>query len=97
MYGLFAFRVVFVGIVTLIVLLAIGLVGAIGFVFANIISGPVGKWMGIVGMALTGLYFIMDKDGISRGLRQLLFIGLVLSVIAFVASIVNSVFPFQRS
>ena len=96
MYGLFAFRVFFVGIVMLIVLLAISLAGAIGFLFVMITSGTVGKWMSIVGMALSGVYFIMNKDGISRGLRRLLFIGFVVFAIAFAASIVNSFFPVPR-
>lgn len=61
----------------------------------NTITGPAGKWIGIVGMALCGVYFIMNKDDISGGFKMLLSIVFGISFIAFASSIVNSVFSFS--
>ena len=61
----------------------------------NTITGPAGKWIGIVGMALCGVYFIMNKDDISGGFKMLLSIVFGISFIACATSIVNSVFSFS--
>ena len=60
----------------------------------NTITGPAGKWISIVAMALCGVIFIMNKDDISGGFKLLLSVVFGISFIAFAASIVNSVFSF---
>lgn len=61
----------------------------------NTITGPAGKWISIVAMALCGVIFIMNKDDISGGFKLLLSVVFGISFIAFAASIVNSVFSFS--
>ena len=61
----------------------------------NTITGPAGKWISIVAMALCGVIFIMNKDDISGGFKLLFSVGFGISFIAFAASIVNSVFSFS--
>lgn len=59
------------------------------------ITGPAGKWISIVAMALCGVIFIINKDDISGGFKLLLSVVFGISFIAFAASIVNSVFSFS--
>ena len=61
----------------------------------NTITGPAGKWISIVAMALCGVIFIMNKDDISGGFKLLLSVVFGISFIAFAASIVDSVFAFK--
>ena len=61
----------------------------------NTITGPAGKWIAIVAMALCGVIFIMNKDDISGGFKLLLSVVFGISFVAFAASIVNSVFSFS--
>ncbi len=61
----------------------------------NTITGPAGKWISIVAMALCGVVFIMNKDDISGGFKLLLGVVFGISFIAFAGSIVNSVFSFS--
>ena len=61
----------------------------------NTITGPAGKWISIVAMALCGVIFIMNKDDISGGFKLLLSVVFGISFIAFAASIVNSVLSFS--
>lgn len=61
----------------------------------NTITGPAGKWISIIAMALCGVIFIMNKDDISGGFKLLLGVVFGISFIAFAGSIVNSVFSFS--
>jgi type IV secretion system protein VirB2 len=61
----------------------------------NTLTGPAGKWISIVAMALCGVIFILNKDDISGGFKLLLSVVFGISFIAFAASIVNSVFSFS--
>ncbi|AMD93811.1 TrbC/VirB2 family protein [Desulfomicrobium orale] len=61
----------------------------------NTITGPAGKWISIVAMALCGVIFILNKDDISGAFKLLLSVVFGISFIAFAASIVNSVFSFS--
>jgi type IV secretion system protein VirB2 len=61
----------------------------------NTITGPAGKAISIVAMALCGLVFIMNKDDLSGGFKLLLGVVFGISFIAFASSIVNSVFSFS--
>ncbi len=63
----------------------------------NSFTGPAGKWISIVAMALCGVIFIMNKDDISGGFKLLLSVVFGISFIAFAASIVNSVFSFSKA
>ena len=59
------------------------------------LTGPAGKWIAILSMALCGVTFIMNKDDISGGFKLLLSVVFGISFIAFAGSIVNSVFSFS--
>ena len=61
----------------------------------NTVTGPAGKWISIVAMALCGIIFIMNKDDISGGFKLLLGVVFGISFIAFAGSIVNTVFTFS--
>ena len=61
----------------------------------NTITGPAGKWISIVAMALCGVIFILNKDDLSGGFKLLLQVVFGISFIAFATSIVNSVFSFS--
>ena len=61
----------------------------------NTITGPVGKSVAIIGMALCGYYFITNKDDISGGAKTLLSIVFGICFIAFASPIINSVFSFS--
>lgn len=59
------------------------------------ITGPAGKWISVVAMAICGIIFIMNKDDISGGFKLLLSVVFGISFIAFATSIVNSLFTFS--
>lgn len=61
----------------------------------NTITGPVGKAVAIVGMALCGYYFINNKEDIAGGAKALLGVVFGICFIAFALPIVNSVFSFS--
>lgn len=60
----------------------------------NTITGPVGKAVAIIGMAVCGFYFITNKEDISGGAKSLLGVVFGICFIAFAAPIINSVFSF---
>jgi type IV secretion system protein VirB2 len=61
----------------------------------NTITGPAGKTISIVAMAICGLTFIWNKDDISGGFKLLLGVVFGISFIAFASSIVNNIFSFS--
>ncbi|MDR1083366.1 MAG: TrbC/VirB2 family protein [Deltaproteobacteria bacterium] len=61
----------------------------------NTVTGPVGKSVAVIGMALCGYYFITNKEDISGGAKALLGIVFGICFIAFAAPIVNSLFSFE--
>lgn len=61
----------------------------------NTITGPAGKWISIVAMALCGIVYIFNKDDLSGGFKLLLQVVFGISFICFASSIVNSVFSFS--
>lgn len=61
----------------------------------NTITGPVGKAVAIIGMAICGYVFITQKEDISGGAKSLLGVVFGICFIAFAAPIVNSVFSFS--
>ncbi len=61
----------------------------------NTVTGPAGKWISIVAMALCGVIFILNKDDLSGGFKLLLQVCFGISFIAFATSIVYSVFSFS--
>ena len=61
----------------------------------NTITGPAGKYISSVAMAICGLIFIMNKDDISGGFKLLLSVVFGISFIAFAGSMVNSIFSFS--
>ena len=61
----------------------------------NTITGPAGKYISIVAMAICGVIFIMNKEDISGAFKHLLGVVFGISFVAFAGSIVNSVFSFS--
>lgn len=61
----------------------------------NTITGPAGKYIGIVGMAICGIIMIINKEDITGGFKLLLSVVFGISCIAFAGSIVNSMFSFS--
>ena len=61
----------------------------------NTVTGPAGKYISIVAMAICGIIFIMNKDDISGGFKLLLSVIFGISFIAFAGSMVNSIFSFS--
>lgn len=61
----------------------------------NTITGPAGKYIGIVGMAICGIIMITNKEDITGGFKLLMSVAFGISFIAFAGSIVNSVFSFS--
>lgn len=59
------------------------------------ITGPAGKWISIVAMALCGIVFIYNKDDLTGGFKLLLSVVFGISFISFAASIVTSIFSFS--
>lgn len=59
------------------------------------VTGPVGKAVAVVGMALCGYYFINNKEDIAGGAKALLGVVFGICFIAFALPIVNSVFSFS--
>jgi Type IV secretory pathway, VirB2 components (pilins) len=61
----------------------------------NTITGPVGKVVAVVGIALCGFYFITNKEDISGGAKSLLGVVFGICFIALALPIVNAVFSFS--
>jgi len=61
----------------------------------NTVTGPAGKWVSIVAMALCGIMYVFNKDDLTGGFKLLLGVVFGISFIAFASSIVNSVFSFS--
>lgn len=61
----------------------------------NTITGPAGKWISIVAMALCGIIYIFNKDDLSGGFKLLLNVVFGISFICFASSIINSIFSFS--
>ncbi len=59
------------------------------------ITGPVGRIISIVAMALCGVMYVFGRNDMSEGFRNLLGIVFGISFISFASSIVNSLFSFS--
>ena len=59
------------------------------------ITGPVGRWIAIFAMASCGIYFIMNRDDMTGGMKLLLGVAFGTSFIAFAATIVDGLFSFS--
>lgn len=58
------------------------------------ITGPIGRWIAIAAMGITGITYIMKRDEISGAFKMLLGVVFGICFIAFAASIVDSLFSF---
>ncbi len=56
------------------------------------LTGPVGRWISIAGMALCGITFIIKHENIEGGFKMLLSVVFAISFIAFAASMVDTIF-----
>lgn len=61
----------------------------------NTITGPAGKYIGIVGMGICGIIMVINKEDISGGFKLLMSVVFGISFIAFAGGIVTSVFSFS--
>lgn len=61
----------------------------------NTVTGPAGKYISIVAMAIAGLMYVFNKDDISGAFKILLQVVIGISFICFAGSVVNSVFSFS--
>ena len=59
------------------------------------VTGPAGRWVSIVAMALCGVLYIFNRDDLTGGFKRLLGVVFGISFIAFATSIVDSVFSFS--
>ena len=59
------------------------------------VTGPAGRWVSIVAMALCGVLYIFNRDDLTGGFKLLLGVVFGISFIAFATSIVDSVFSFS--
>jgi type IV secretion system protein VirB2 len=59
------------------------------------ITGPVGKAVSIIAMALSGYYFITNKEDIAGGAKGLLGTVFGICFIALAAPVVNQLFSFS--
>jgi type IV secretion system protein VirB2 len=98
---LFIWAIGFLTFLAFIVTPEVALAGGIGDFAGPVekvmetVTGPVGKAVAIIGMALCGFYFITNKEDISGGAKALLGIVFGICFIAFAAPIVNSIFSFS--
>ncbi|MDR2821036.1 MAG: TrbC/VirB2 family protein [Desulfovibrio sp.] len=61
----------------------------------NTITGPVGKAVSIIGMALCGLILIFARSELSEGVKMLVGVVFAICFISGAANIVNFLFPFS--
>lgn len=59
------------------------------------ITGPVGRWIAIAAMAISGIAFVMKREEIEGAFKTLLKAVIGISFIALAASIIDSVFSFS--
>ncbi len=59
------------------------------------ITGPVGRYVSIAAMAITGITYIMKKETLDGGMKMLLSVVFGISMIAFASPIVLSMFNFD--
>ncbi|NDV28953.1 TrbC/VirB2 family protein [Desulfovibrio sp. JC010] len=59
------------------------------------ITGPVGRWICIGGMGISGIAFIMKREELEGGFKTLLKTVFGMSFVALAASIVDSIFSFS--
>ncbi len=61
----------------------------------NTITGPAGRSISIIGMALCGIYMIIHKDDITGGFKYAINTVFAICFVAFAASMINSIFSFS--
>lgn len=58
------------------------------------ITGPVGRWVSIAAMAISGFTYLLKRESLDGGFKTLLSVVFGISFIAFAASIVDNGFTF---
>lgn len=61
----------------------------------NTITGPVGKFVSIIGFAVCGLILIFARSELSEGVKMLVGVVFAICFISGAANIVNFLFPFS--
>ena len=62
---------------------------------AGTVTGPVGRWVSIIGMGLVGLLLIFQRSEMTEGVKMLCGVVFAICFIAFAANIVNAMFSFS--
>ena len=63
--------------------------------FVGVITGPVGKWISIAGMAGVGLALIFNHSEMNNFVKGMLGVVFAICFIAFASPMVNKVFTFS--
>lgn len=64
-------------------------------VFVGAITGQVGRWIAIIGMALIGVYYILNREDMSGPIKYGLGVVFAIAFLAFAKSIVDAAFSFK--
>lgn len=59
------------------------------------LTGPLGRWISILAMALCGVTFILKRDDLTGGFKALLGVVFAISFISFATGIIDSMFDFS--
>jgi type IV secretion system protein VirB2 len=59
------------------------------------ITGPVGRWISIAAMGISGITYLLKKESLDGGFKMLLQVVFGICFIAFAASIVDNGFTFS--
>lgn len=63
--------------------------------FVGAITGKVGRWVSIIGMALIGIYYILNREDMSGPIKYALGVVFAIAFLAFAKSIVDALFSFS--
>lgn len=63
--------------------------------FVGAITGKVGRWVSIIGMALIGIYYILNREDMSGPVKYGLGVVFAITFLAFAKSMVDAMFSFS--
>ena len=63
--------------------------------FIGAITGKVGRWVAIAGMAMIGIYYILNREDMSGPIKYGLGVVFAIAFLAFAKSMVDAMFSFS--
>jgi len=63
--------------------------------FIGAITGKVGRWVSIAGMAMIGIYYILNREDMSGPIKYGLGVVFAIAFLAFAKSMVDAMFSFS--